>query len=120
MSWPAGAQHPYRGAETDVTANGLPLRADIHTLFDLYLISVAPRRVRCAFAPRLAGTAYAEFRCVTLRNPSGSQHAVSRAELAWHKAQCASLRFGARSVGLFLLTRACPLGRQSATKSGSD
>ena len=33
---------PYNGAQTNVTQNGLLLRADVHTLFDLGLINVKP------------------------------------------------------------------------------
>ncbi len=81
--------HPYRGAETNVTANGLLLRADIHTLFDLYLISVDPETRKVCVAPRLAGTTYGELHGAALHNPSGSQHVVSQAALAWHWGQCA-------------------------------
>jgi len=34
--------HPYQGDQTDVISNGLLLRADIHTLFDLGLIWIEP------------------------------------------------------------------------------
>jgi len=38
------------------TSNGLLLRADIHTLFDLYLVSVDPQKGRVAVAPELSDT----------------------------------------------------------------
>jgi hypothetical protein len=43
-TWVLEAAHisPYRGPETNKAENGLLLRADIHTLFDLGLISVEP------------------------------------------------------------------------------
>jgi len=81
--------HPYRGAETNVTTNGLLLRADIHTLFDLYLISIDPETRTICVAPNLTETTYASLQGVTLRNPSGSQHIVSVAALKWHREQCA-------------------------------
>lgn len=81
--------HPYRGTATNVTTNGLLLRADIHTLFDLRLISIDPGTRAVCVSPRLAGTTYAELQSVTLRNPSGSQHVVSLAALEWQRAQCA-------------------------------
>lgn len=31
---------PYRGQHTNIVSNGLLLRADVHTLFDLYLLTV--------------------------------------------------------------------------------
>ncbi|WP_161809495.1 HNH endonuclease [Stenotrophomonas panacihumi] len=80
--------HPYRGAATNVTANGLLLRADIHTLFDLYLISIDPPTRTVCISPKLARTMCAELRGVTLRNPGGSQHIVSHSALEWHRAQC--------------------------------
>lgn len=80
--------HPYRGAATNVTPNGLLLRADIHTLFDLYLISVDPETRTVCVAPKLAGTTYGELQGVTLRNPIGSQHVISQEALAWHWGQC--------------------------------
>ncbi|HTU00030.1 MAG TPA: HNH endonuclease [Rhizomicrobium sp.] len=49
-TWVLEAAHivPYRGKKTNVLQNGLLLRSDIHTLFDLGLISIEPgeRKVR--------------------------------------------------------------------------
>lgn len=42
-------------------SNGLLLRADIHTLFDLRLISIDPRTWRLVVHPSLEGTEYAEL-----------------------------------------------------------
>jgi hypothetical protein len=44
--WVLEAAHivPYRGKRTNVLQNGLLLRADVHTLFDLGLISVEPSK----------------------------------------------------------------------------
>jgi predicted restriction endonuclease len=49
---------PYQGIETNHSANGLPLRADIHTLFDLYLLTVRPDDYEVVIAPELVGTCY--------------------------------------------------------------
>lgn len=81
--------HPYRGTETNVTTNGLLLRADIHTLFDLYLISIDPETRTICVAPNLTETTYASLQGVALRNPRGSHHIVSLAALKWHREQCA-------------------------------
>lgn len=35
---------PYRGAYTNVVQNGLLLRSDVHTLFDLRLLTIAPEK----------------------------------------------------------------------------
>lgn len=45
---------PYRGAEDNHPENGLLLRADVHTLFDLNLIAVDPGTLTIATAPELA------------------------------------------------------------------
>lgn len=52
---------PYLGTETNHVANGLPLRADIHTLFDLHLLSVRPDTYEIVIAPDLSETCYREF-----------------------------------------------------------
>jgi len=51
---------PHRGTHTNVVPNGLLLRADIHTLFDLYLLTIsADLRVRVS--PALAGSPYMDL-----------------------------------------------------------
>lgn len=52
---------PYRGDHTNNPTNGLLLRADLHTLFDLYLISIDARKHRVLIAPTLEGTCYADL-----------------------------------------------------------
>lgn len=52
---------PYKGTETNHVVNGLLLRADIHTLFDLYLISIQPRTYKIVLASELMATSYKEF-----------------------------------------------------------
>lgn len=52
---------PYQGTQTNHITNGLPLRADIHTLFDLYLLSVEPDTYEIRVAPELIKTYYHEF-----------------------------------------------------------
>jgi putative restriction endonuclease len=52
---------PYQGTQTNHITNGLPLRADIHTLFDLHLLSVQPDTHEVVIAPKLIETCYQEF-----------------------------------------------------------
>lgn len=61
--WVLEAAHitPYRGIKTNALSNGLLLRADIHTLFDLALISIEPRKIRIRVSSLLAGSHYEEF-----------------------------------------------------------
>lgn len=50
---------PYRGPATNIPSNGILLRADIHTLFDLGLLSVEPEGRTVMVGDRLASTTYA-------------------------------------------------------------
>jgi hypothetical protein len=45
--------HPYRGAKDHHIENGLLLRADLHTLFDLALMAIHPKTYRVLFAPHV-------------------------------------------------------------------
>ncbi len=52
---------PYRGPDTNTTSNGLLLRADLHTLFDLKLITIHPETMKVLVAPELMKTQCGEF-----------------------------------------------------------
>ncbi|TDL96984.1 HNH endonuclease [Stutzerimonas stutzeri ATCC 17588 = LMG 11199] len=80
--------HPYKGDHTNVTANGLLLRADIHTLFDLNLISVDARTLSVEISPELLGTEYANLVGKPLRAPSDIKDRPSIEALAWHRDHC--------------------------------
>jgi putative restriction endonuclease len=45
---------PYRGEDDNHPENGLLLRADIHTLFDLDLVGIEPEQLRVELHPDLA------------------------------------------------------------------
>jgi hypothetical protein len=45
--------HPYQGDQTDMISNGLLLRADIHTLFDLGLIWIDPKNLSIQISERI-------------------------------------------------------------------
>ena len=51
----------YKGPETNHIQNGLLLRADIHTLFDLKLVGIEPDTGTILIGERLRGTEYAEL-----------------------------------------------------------
>ncbi|MFY0579291.1 HNH endonuclease [Cystobacter fuscus] len=53
--------NPHRGDKDNHRTNGLLLRADIHTLFDLNLIGIEPNSLRMSVNPRLTGTEYERF-----------------------------------------------------------
>lgn len=76
---------PYRGPESDVVNNGLLLRADIHTLFDLGMLAINPQTRTIAVSAELAGTPYEELGGKALREPSNPLQAASveALESAW-------------------------------------
>ncbi len=79
---------PYSGRSSNVISNGLLLRADIHTLFDLYLISVDDTSSKIEVAPSLRPSAYGELQRRERRPPQSAQFAVSTDSLRWHHCQC--------------------------------
>lgn len=52
---------PYRGDEDNAPSNGLLLRSDLHTLFDLDLVGIEPGTLRIHMRPALKSTSYREF-----------------------------------------------------------
>ena len=52
---------PYKGPETNHVTNGLLLRADLHTLFDLGLFAIDEHKFTVLIARSLMGTEYARW-----------------------------------------------------------
>ena len=78
---------PYRGIGSHVQGNGLLLRADLHTLFDLCLVTVMPfGTVRVS--PGLRGSEYEDFDERQIRRPVEHAHAPMRDALAEHNSRC--------------------------------
>jgi len=69
---------PYRGPQTNHVANGLLLRADLHTLFDCGLIAIDPDTMTVLVAPRLRGSDYVALRGARLREPRSAAQGPSR------------------------------------------
>lgn len=80
--------YPYQGAATNSLSNGLLLRADVHTLFDLYLISVEPEAKIVRAAPTLRATEYWRLEGSKVTQPIEEHLAVSVELLQWHRSQC--------------------------------
>jgi hypothetical protein len=80
--------HPYKGDHTNVVSNGLLLRADIHTLFDLRLIAIDPDTLTVLVSPNLDGTEYAQLKGRALRSSSQGSLRISKDALAWHRSGC--------------------------------
>ncbi|WP_314102451.1 HNH endonuclease [uncultured Stenotrophomonas sp.] len=80
--------HRYMGKETNVVSNGLLLRADVHTLFDLFLIGVEPTTMQICVAPSLAASIYAQLKGRPLATPSCKRHLVDKSLIEKHRALC--------------------------------
>jgi hypothetical protein len=72
---------PYVGKESNSVQNGILLRADIHTLFDLYLIGIQPTTLKLRLAPALQGSNYSEFEGMEVALPSNATVAPSQEAL---------------------------------------
>jgi len=75
---------PYQGTQTNHPTNGLPLRADIHTLFDLHLLSIRPDTKEVVIAPELVGTCYQDLADRKLTLPQDQKTAPNQNALSKH------------------------------------
>ncbi len=69
---------PYRGPASNVASNGLLLRSDIHTLYDLDLMAINPDTNEVVLSPRLYGTQYSSLSGVKLLDPQQESHRPNR------------------------------------------
>jgi putative restriction endonuclease len=78
---------PYRGPESNAVNNGLLLRADIHTLFDLPLLAVDPVTRTVVVSKLLAGTRYEGLSGSHLAEPAeaGQRPDQEALEKAWQR-----------------------------------
>ena len=72
---------PYRGPDTDHVTNGLLLRADIHTLFDLALIAIGPNDYRVLISKSLEGGYYTSLAGQAIHLPADPREHPSRQAL---------------------------------------
>lgn len=88
-SWVLEAAHvtPYRGSGTNSLQNGLLLRADVHTLFDLSLVSVSPSDRTIQISKALQSSIYWELQNRPLRQTTPAELQPSEAALALHFSQ---------------------------------
>ena len=75
---------PYMGKRTNVVANGLLLRADIHTLFDRGYISIDAQSMSVIVDTKLEGTEYAELRDRRIFRPRSKSDRPNRKALEKH------------------------------------
>ena len=76
---------PYRGPETNHSRNGLLLRADLHTLFDLHLIAIDAASLTVLVSPQVAGTSYEEYSGKRIQLPVDRACHPSRMALKEHR-----------------------------------
>ena len=72
---------PYLGPQTNHLSNGLILRADLHTLFDLGLLAVDTKTMTVIVSPQLEDTPYSEFRGVRIYLPKDKTSVPSKEAL---------------------------------------
>lgn len=79
---------PFLDGETNAVSNGLLLRADIHTLFDLYLLSVDPGSRRVVVSPKLEPTEYSVLQGTQLLDTATGFASAGELSLEWHRSMC--------------------------------
>lgn len=78
---------PYKGETTNHPGNGILLRADFHTLFDLRLIAIDEVKMRLLVSPKLNGTDYENYRGKEIRMPKAPSEQPSREALEQHRSE---------------------------------
>jgi len=81
----------YKGADLNHMRNGILLRADLHTLFDLGLICVRTSTWKVIIAPELKGTSYESLNGKSVRLPASEKLWPSKA-LDYHRQKVFNLR----------------------------
>jgi hypothetical protein len=76
---------PYLGPQANNVVNGLLLRADIHTLFDLGLLAIDTATMTVLVAPALKATTYGALEGTQLRVPANPCHRPSNDGLDEHR-----------------------------------
>lgn len=77
---------PYLGPETNNIGNGLLLRADLHTLWDLGLIAINTNGMKIWISPNLIGSEYEQFGGLPFEMPKNVNDWPSKSALDahWH------------------------------------
>jgi hypothetical protein len=81
---------PYKGDHTDRVSNGLLLRAEIHTLFDLHLLTVLPD-LTVRVSPDALSEPYASYDGTTMTLPARRSHRPDPGVLSQHNSTCSWL-----------------------------
>jgi HNH endonuclease len=79
---------PYQGVDTNHLSNGLILRGDLHTLFDLGLLAVDADSLTVVLSPALSQTTYGELHGKPISVPESAAARPSSEALKQHRAGC--------------------------------
>ena len=75
---------PYQGSDTNKVANGLLLRADVHTLFDCGLLAIAPESMTVLIAEEVHNSEYWSMHGRRIRLPQREDQRPSADALSAH------------------------------------
>jgi putative restriction endonuclease len=81
--------YPYNGYYTNFVTNGLLLRADLHTLFDLGLVSIEPDGMTVVLVQSLQKSDYGIYFKQPISLPTSIEEQPSKEALKWHFKQFA-------------------------------
>ena len=76
---------PYRGPETNHVTNGILLRSDLHTLFDLGMVAIDTTTMTLGLDSRIANSSYMELSGTLIRAPNIVAEHPSDALLDYHR-----------------------------------
>ncbi|MNU87088.1 hypothetical protein D3C71_768660 [compost metagenome] len=79
---------PYQNSSSNAISNGLLLRADVHTLFDLHLIGINPDSLDITVSPPLRRSSYRRIHGTRLADTRTQEEGANRSFIAWHREQC--------------------------------
>jgi predicted restriction endonuclease len=75
---------PYKGKDTNTPQNGILLRSDLHTLWDLGLIGISSATLEVVVSRELEGTEYDWLKGKKSQLPVQEKHQPSKEALQWH------------------------------------
>jgi hypothetical protein len=78
---------PYKGDDTNNPTNGLLLRADLHTLFDLKLVAIDTSTMTVVISPKLMNTTYRSLVGKPLHVPQNESDQPNRGALDAHRSE---------------------------------
>lgn len=80
---------PYMGPKTNQIQNGILLRADIHTLFDLRLLTIDEEKYSVIISPKLKNTYYSQYEGKIIKLPNKTDFYPSKEALRKHREESA-------------------------------